>query len=74
MLVGKNSDAGSASKPKRSRDVLSISEKVKIGYDGNKRNRMRKSPCCVVRTNLPFMKWWRTKKEFPCSIVSWGLG
>ena len=52
----KNSDAGSASKPKRSRDVLSISEKVKIGYDGNKRNRMRKSPCCVVRTNLPFMK------------------
>jgi len=26
----KSSDAGSASKPKRSRDVLSISEKVKI--------------------------------------------
>jgi len=26
----KNSDAGSASQPKRSRDVLSISEKVKI--------------------------------------------
>jgi len=28
----KSSDAGSASKPKRSRDVLSITEKVKILY------------------------------------------
>jgi len=28
----KSSDAGSASKPKRSRDVLSISENVKILY------------------------------------------
>jgi hypothetical protein len=52
----KSSDAGSASKPKRSRDVLSINEKVNIlGMIGIKKI-MRRLPCCMARTNLPFVK------------------
>ena len=54
---GKSSDAGSASKPKRSRDVLSISEKVKIlDMIEIKRNCMRRLSNCMARTNLPFVK------------------
>ena len=54
----KSSDAGSAFKPKKSRDVLSISEKVKFLYmmETGKQNRMRRWPGCMVRTNLPFVK------------------
>ena len=63
----KSSDAGSVSKPKRRRDDVSISEKVKI-LDmieiGRKKNHMRRLPGYMARTNLPFMKWWRTKKKF----------
>jgi len=52
-----SSDAGSASKPKRSRDVLSISEKVKIlDMMEIEKNRTRRLPDCVARTNLPFVK------------------
>jgi len=71
----KSSDAGSASKPKRSHDVLLISEKVKIlDMIEIKKNCLRRLPRCMARMNLPFMKWWRTKKKFHCSVVSWGLG
>jgi len=54
----KSSDAGSAYKPKRSRDVLLISEKVKIldMIEMEKKNRMRRLPDCMARTNLPFVK------------------
>ena len=55
--------AVSASKPKRSRDVLSISEKVKIldMIEIGKNiyiyiYRIRRLPGYVARTNLPFMK------------------
>jgi len=60
----KSSDAGSASKPKRSRDVVPISERVKIlgMIETNKKNPMRRLPGCMVRTNLPFVKWWTKKK------------
>ena len=51
-------DAGSVSKPKRSRDVLFISEKVKIlnmiGIE--KKNPMQRLPDCMARTDLPFVK------------------
>ena len=62
----KSNDADSASKPKRSRDVLSISEKVKIldMIEIYKNNRMRRLAGCMTRMNLPFVKWWRTKKKF----------
>ena len=53
----KTVDAGSASKPKRSGDVLSISEKVKIlDMIEIKKNSMRRLPGCVARKNLPFVK------------------
>ena len=54
----KSSDAGSASKPKRSCDVLSISEKVKflVMMEIEKKNRMQRLPGCMARTNLPFVK------------------
>jgi hypothetical protein len=54
----KSSDAGSASKPKRSCDVLSISEKVKIlnMIEINKKNLMRRFPGCMARKNRPFVK------------------
>jgi len=54
----KSSDADSASKPKRNRGVLSISEKVKIldMIEIEKKNRVRILPDCVARTNLPFVK------------------
>ena len=69
----KRSDAGSASKPK-SHDVLSISEKLKIlDMIEIQKNRMWRLPGCMARVNFPFVKWWRTKKNFHCSIVSWGL-
>ena len=54
----KSSDAGRVSKPKRSCDVLLISEKVKI-LDMNeieKKNRMRRLAGCMSRMNLPFVK------------------
>jgi len=52
-----SSDAGSTSKPKRSRDVLPISEKVKIlDMIEIEKNCMWRSPGCMARTNLPFMK------------------
>jgi len=62
----KSSDAGRVSKPKRSCDVLLISEKVKI-LDMNeieKKNRMRRLAGCMSRMNLPFVKWQRTKRKF----------
>jgi hypothetical protein len=53
----KRSDAGSASKPKRSHDVLSISVKVKIlEIEGKKKKSTRRLPGCMARTNLPFVK------------------
>jgi len=53
----KSSDAGSASKPKRSRDVLSSSEKVKIlDIIAIKKNLIRRLPGCMARTNLLFVK------------------
>ena len=54
----KSSDAGSASKPKRSHDVLSISEKVKIPdmMETDKKNRTRRLPGCMGRINIPFLK------------------
>ena len=54
----KSSDAGSASKPTRSCDVLSISEKVKIldMIEIEKRNFMPRLPGCMARTNRPFVK------------------
>ena len=53
----KSSDAGSASKPKRSRGVLSVSEKVKILVMIEiEENRMRRLPGCMARMNLPFVK------------------
>jgi hypothetical protein len=53
----KSSDAGSASKPKRSCDVLSISEKVKIlDMIEIENKRMRRLPGCMARKNLPFVK------------------
>jgi len=53
----KSSDAGSASKPKRSHDVLLISEKVKIlDMIEIKKNCLRRLPRCMARMNLPFMK------------------
>ena len=53
----KSSDAGNASKPKRSRDVLFISEKVKI-VDMMEigKNRTQRLADCAARTNLPFVK------------------
>jgi len=53
-----SSDAGSASKPQRSRDVLSISEKVKIldTIEIEKKNLIQILPGCMARTNLPFVK------------------
>ena len=53
-----SSDAGSAPKPKRSCDVLSISEKVKILFmmEIKKKNHMQRLPGCVAKTNLPFVK------------------
>ena len=60
----KSSDAGSASKPKRSRNVLSISEKVQIlDMIEIEKNRMRRLPGCMVRTNLPFVTGWSKKKK-----------
>jgi len=32
-----------------------------------KKNRTRRLPGCMARTNVPFVKWWRTKKNFHCS-------
>ena len=53
----KRSDSGSASKPKRSHDVLTISEEVKIlNMIEIEKNRMRRLPGCVSRMNLPFLK------------------
>jgi hypothetical protein len=53
----KSSDAGGASKPKRSRDILSISEKVKIlDIIEIEKNCARRLPGCMARTNLPFVK------------------
>ena len=54
----KSSGAGSASKPKRSRDVLSISEKVKIpdiSKIGGKKL-FAEIAGCMARTNLPFVR------------------
>jgi len=54
---GRGSDAGSASKPKRSSDALSVSDKVKIlDMIEIKKNLMRRLPGCVQRANLPFVK------------------
>jgi len=53
----KSSDAGSAFKPKRSRDVLLIREKVKIlDMIEIKKNCMRRLPGCMARTNIPFVQ------------------
>ncbi len=54
---GKSNDASSAYKHKRSRDVLPISEKVKI-LDMIKieKKHMRRLSGCTARTNLAFVK------------------
>jgi hypothetical protein len=54
----KSNDAGSISKPKRNRVVLSISEKVKIldMIEIEKKNLMRRLPSCMARTkNMIFI-------------------
>ena len=68
----KSSDVGSASKPKRSHDVLSIGVKVKILDMIEIEKKIVCKDCQVVwqDTNPPILKWWKTKKEFHCSIVS----
>ena len=53
----KSSDAGSVSKPKRRRDVLSISEEVKMLYMIEiKKNHTWRLPGCTAKTNLQFVK------------------
>jgi DNA-directed RNA polymerase subunit H (RpoH/RPB5) len=53
----KSCDAGSASKHKRSHDVFSISEEVKIlDMIEIEKNCMPRLPGCMARTNLPFVK------------------
>ena len=54
----KSSDAGSAPKPKRSRDVLSVCEKMKIldMMEIGEKNRTRRLPGCMARMNLLFVK------------------
>jgi hypothetical protein len=54
----KNNDTGSASKLKRSRDVLSMRGKVNILdlIEIEKENRMRRLPGCMAGTNLQFAK------------------
>jgi hypothetical protein len=53
----KSSGGGSVSKPKKSRDVLSISEKVKIlDMTEIEKNCTQRLPSCIARTNLPFIK------------------
>jgi len=53
----KSSDTASAPKPKISHDVFSISEKVKIlDMIEIEKNRMRRLPGCMARTNLPHVK------------------
>jgi len=57
----KSSDAGSASKPKRSCDVLSISENVKIlDMIEVKENHVWRLPGCMARTkNMIFIAYLR---------------
>jgi hypothetical protein len=53
----KSGDAGCASKPNGSHDVLSIGEKVKIlDMIEIEINHVRKLPGCMARTNLPFVE------------------
>jgi hypothetical protein len=63
-----SSDAGSASKPKWNHHVLSISEKGKILGMMVIGGKIVRGDCCMARMNLPFVKWWGTKKELHCSI------
>ena len=52
----KCSDTGSASKPERSSDVLSSSEKVIIlNMMEEEKNRTRRLSGCMTRANLPFV-------------------
>jgi len=52
----KNSDAGSGSKPKRSHNILSISDEMKIlDMIEIERNRTLRLPGCVARRILPFV-------------------
>jgi hypothetical protein len=61
----KSSDGGSASKPQRSRDIFSISEKVNIlDMIELEKNGRRRLPGCTARTNLPFVKWWKKRASF----------
>ena len=51
-----SSDAGNASKPKRSHDVLSISEKVKIlDMMETEKKLYAEIAGCMARTKLPFV-------------------
>ena len=52
-----SSDAGSASKPKRSHDVLSIGEKVKIldMTETEKKKLCAEIAGCMARTKLPLV-------------------
>jgi hypothetical protein len=56
----RSSDVDSASRPKRSCDVLSNSEKVKIldmiEIEKKNNNHVQRWPGCMARTNFPFMK------------------
>jgi hypothetical protein len=77
----KRSDAGSASKPKRRRGVLSSSEKVKIldiiEIDLKNRGNLlmrRRGDCQVVREERIFHSWSdEEQKTSHCSMVSSGL-
>ena len=69
----KGSDAGSASKPKRSRDVLSICEQLKIlniSKLKNKKNRFLRLPGCMAGTNFRTVNLWRTKKKYILFFVA----
>ena len=72
----KSSDAGSASKPTRSRDVLSISEKVKIlgMMEIGKKKSYAEMARAYGKNESSIREVMTNKEEFHCSIVSWGLG
>jgi len=71
----KSTDFGCASKPKKGRDFLSISEEVKILNVIEIQEKVC-GDCQVVCQERIFHSWSDEKqvKKFHCSIVSWGLG
>ena len=71
-----NSDAGSASKPYRSRDILHISEKMKIldMIEIEQKKSYVEIARLYGKNESSIREVMKTKKKFRCSIVSWGVG